>query len=119
MSYSPYIAKIRHVLLLQVSVALLFPVVWLMAGRILDAKSALIGGVVAVLPNLIFAVKLIRSIGQPHKQIEKTLYWGEFLKLVTTGLLFGLVILYIEISFLPLLLGFAAVLSVFWFSLLT
>ena len=119
MSYAPYIAKIKMVLYMQVVVALVFPGIWLIFGNALDARSALIGGLIGVVPNLVFAVKLIQATGKQSGQIEKAFYWGEFLKLITTGLLFGVAIIYIEISFLPLLLAFAAVLSVFWFSLLT
>ncbi len=119
MSYAPYIAKIKMVLYMQVAVALGFPWFWLIYGNALDVKSALIGGLIGVIPNAVFAFKLMQATGKQFGQIEKAFYWGEFLKLMTTGLLFAMVIKFVEISFLPLLLGFIAVLSVFWFSLLT
>ncbi len=119
MSYAPYIAKIKKVLYMQVVVALAVPGLWVMFGSSLEVKSALLGGLIGVFPNAIFAFKLLQATGQDSRMIAKAFYWGEFLKLIATGLLFGVVIMYVEIAFLPLLLCFAAVLSVFWFSLLT
>lgn len=119
MSYAPYVAKIKKVLYMQATVAFIVPLVWGITGDALAAKSAFIGCLIGLVPNIIFAYKLIQATGKQSRTIEKAFYWGEFLKLVSTGLLFGLVIMYIKVSFLPLLIGFAAVLSVFWFSLLT
>jgi len=119
MSYAPYIAKIKIVLYMQSMVALIGTGLWTISGDALAVKSALLGGMIAVVPNALFAFKIIQITGAPSKSIEKAFYWGEFIKLLSTGLLFGIVIVYVKISFLPLMLVFTAVLSVFWFSLLT
>lgn len=118
MSYAPYVAKIKMVLYLQALVALIASGLWAISGDALAVKSALLGGMIAVVPNALFAFKIIQVTGMQSKRIEKAFYWGEFIKLLSTGLLFGLVIVYVKISFLPLMLVFTAVLSVFWFSLL-
>ncbi len=119
MSYAPYIAKIKSVLYMQILVAIVASGLWAIFGEALDVKSALLGGTIAVIPNMLFAFKLIQATGKQSGKIEKAFYWGEFIKLLSTGLLFGIIIIYVEISFLPLMLVFTAVLSVFWFSLLT
>jgi len=119
MSYDPYVAKIKKVLYMQAFVAFFVSGVWIVLADAFAAKSALIGGLIGFVPNVLFSIKIIQAIGKQSRQIEKAFYWGEILKLISTAVLFGLVIIYMEISFLPMLIGFAAVLSVFWFSLLT
>ena len=119
MSYAPYIAKIKMVLYIQAVVAFVATGVWAVFGNALDVKSALLGGMIAVVPNTLFAYKIIQATGKPYKNIEKAFYLGECIKLLSTALLFGIVIIYVEISFLPLMFVFTLVLSVFWFSLLT
>jgi len=119
MSYAPYIAKIKMVLYIQAVVALVASGLWAVFGNALEFKSALLGGMIAVVPNSLFAFKLIQATGKSYKNIEKAFYLGECIKLLSTALLFGIVIIYVEISFFPLMLVFTTVLSVFWFLLLT
>lgn len=82
------------------------------------AKAAGLGGMIALVPNAYLALKIGRSQGKSPHQIVRGLYLGEVVKLALTGVLFFLVLRLPEIRFVPLLLGFMAVLSVFWFALL-
>jgi ATP synthase protein I len=85
-----------------------------------EAKSALLGGLAAFLPNAYFAVKFGSSSGdmRPAKDIIKDFYLGETIKLIITAVLFILILQLPDIMFMPLFAGFGSVLMVFWFALL-
>ncbi len=82
------------------------------------AKSAGLGGIIAFIPNAYLALKVSRSQGKTPQQIVRGFYLGEVAKLALTAILFFLVLGLPGIRFMPLFVGFTAVLSVFWFALL-
>lgn len=81
--------------------------------------SALLGGGIGTLASLYMVVSMFRpgASTEPEKIISRV-YRGEFYKLVITAGLFSLVLLSIDVSFGPMLGGFAATLLVYWFALL-
>jgi ATP synthase protein I len=84
-----------------------------------EAKSALLGGLTAFLPNAYFAVKFGFPDGtRSAKDIIKDFYLGETIKLIITAVLFVLILQLPDIMFMPLFAGFGSVLMVFWFALL-
>ncbi|MDO8845719.1 MAG: ATP synthase subunit I [Methylicorpusculum sp.] len=83
-----------------------------------SAYSPFMGGIVAFLPNLYFILWVFRANGQNAKKIVNSFYAGESGKLILTALLFFLVFQLPDIEFLPLLTGYVAALSVFWFALI-
>ena len=83
------------------------------------AKSALIGGLVGFVPNAYFAARFGRADPRKSaKEVVRTFYLGETIKLTITALLFFLVFQLPGILFLPLFIGYVSVLMVFWFALL-
>lgn len=82
------------------------------------AKSAGLGGMIAFIPNAYLALKISRSQGRTPQQIVRGLYLGEVVKFALTAILFLIVLGMPGTRFVPLFLGFTAVLSVFWFALL-
>ncbi|GAB4357327.1 MAG: ATP synthase subunit I [Methylohalobius sp. ZOD2] len=82
------------------------------------AKSAALGGMIALIPNAYFALRISRSEGKSPRQVVRGFYLGEIVKLALTAALFFLVLRLPGIVFLPLFAGFSAVLGVFWFALL-
>lgn len=82
------------------------------------AKSAGLGGIIAFVPNAYLALKVSRSQRKTPQQILRGFYLGEVIKLALTAVLFFLVLRLPDIRFMSLLVGFVAVLSVFWFALL-
>ncbi len=81
-------------------------------------RSILLGGAVAWIPNAYLAIKISRTSGNKPEQIVRGLYMGETVKFILTMALFVMVFQMPNILFLPLMIGFAAVLSVHWFALL-
>lgn len=83
------------------------------------ARSALLGGLTAFLPNIYFALRAgVTRYDKTAKEIVRSFYIGESVKLVLTALMFWAVLRLPDISFMPLIATFVAVLTVFRFALL-
>ena len=80
--------------------------------------SSALGGVAAFIPNLYFALRVYRSSGKPARKIVNSFYAGESGKLLLTAAIFIMIFNIPNIQILPLLAGYIAALSVFWFALL-
>lgn len=111
-------STVGRVLYSQVLVALLVTSSYGLVDGWRAMLSPLLGGVVAIVPNLYFAYKTYLARIREPQGILRAFYTGETIKLLLTGALFALVIQIPGISFLALLASYAAVLSVFWFALL-
>ncbi|MBD08570.1 MAG: ATP synthase subunit I [Gammaproteobacteria bacterium] len=103
----------------QFGVTLLISVAGLLIGGPRTGISAFMGGGIGTLTSLCMAVSIFRqgADAEPEK-ILKRVYRGEFLKLVMTVVLFGLVLKNIDVSFVPMLGCFAVTLLVYWVALL-
>lgn len=65
--------------------------------------SALAGGIIAVLPNFVFATLAFSHMGaSATAKVIKTFYWGEAVKLLLTITLFSLVFVSMKVAFMPL-----------------
>ena len=82
------------------------------------AMSSALGGVEAFVPNLYFALRIHKAAGLPARKVMNSFYAGESGKLILTAALFVLIFKIPNITILPLLIGYIAALSVFWFALL-
>ncbi|MEQ1543605.1 ATP synthase subunit I [Methyloglobulus sp.] len=82
------------------------------------AFSATIGGFAAFIPNLYFALRVAGSAEQDARKVLRSFYVGESVKLLLTVALFMLIFQIPNIEILPLMAGYIAALSVFWFALL-
>lgn len=112
-------ADIRRVLNWQLSIIILIAAAAMSLGGWLDARSALLGGLVGFIPNVYFAMKFGRADTTGTAQnVIRVFYAGEATKLVLTALLFIVVFQLPDLRYVPLFGGFIAVLAVFWFALL-
>ncbi len=82
------------------------------------AYSACLGGLVAVTANGYALFKLLAKAETGAKAMLQALYRAEVWKWLITIALFALLAKYTAISFLPLLLGYGAAQSAYWFALL-
>jgi ATP synthase protein I len=82
------------------------------------ALSPALGGLAAFIPNLYFALRISGTAEQEARKILNSFYAGETVKLILTATLFMLIFQIPNIEILPLLVGYVAALSVFWFALL-
>lgn len=80
-----------------------------------SAGSVLLGGIVYILPNLVFARRFFTYFNASHpEKIVKRFYLGELFKLLLTGLLFILTISFIPVKEFAFFIGFIAALFAFW-----
>jgi len=110
-------STVWKVVLGQVLMAALVASGFLLIGGWKYALSPLLGSVVALLPNLYFAYKTYLARGLGAQDVLSAFYTGETVKLLLTVALFSMVVQIPSVDFLALMVGYAAVLSVFWFAL--
>jgi ATP synthase protein I len=109
---------VGKVLTLQILIITIVVAGFAIAGGWRSALSPFLGGLTAFLPNLYFALRIQRTKNNNAKEIVNSFYAGESGKLVLTALLFFLIFQVPQLKILPLLSGYMAALSVFWFALL-
>lgn len=81
--------------------------------------SALLAGLVAIMPNGLFAYRLFKYSGaQSAKSIVSALYRGEAMKLVITMVFMAVIFRFIPILAWPFFATYILVLMVFWVFLL-
>ncbi|MFM8333321.1 MAG: ATP synthase subunit I [Candidatus Methylumidiphilus sp.] len=100
------------------TVVLAVAMAWALGGEP-HAVSALLGGLVGFLPNVLFALVFGRK--DPRKtagQVVRAFYFGETIKLFFTASLFVAVFQLPGIMPLPVFATFLAVMAGFWFALL-
>jgi ATP synthase protein I len=79
------------------------------------AYSAFIGGVICVVPNLVFIIYAYRFGGaRAAKKIAGSFYRGEALKVMLTALMFAATFILLPISIGPLMTTYVLCLLVFW-----
>ena len=77
---------------------------------IVHAKSALVGGLVAVVPNIVFALKAFKYAGaQSSKKVVESFFSGVKLKMVLTALLFALAFKFLVLLPIPFFVMFCMV----------
>jgi ATP synthase protein I len=111
-------STLSKILSYQVLIILIITVGFGLAGGQQAMLSSALGGMAAFIPNLYFALKIIKASGQPARKIVNSFYAGESGKLLLTAVLFVMIFKVPGIEILPLLVGYITALSVFWFALL-
>ena len=110
---------VRWVLLTQFAGILVIAAFFWPFGGAHAALSALAGGLVAFVPNLVNSLGLgVRDDRRTAKQVARLFFGGEVLKLLLTALLFAAVFQVPDLEILPLMAGFVSALTAFWFALL-
>jgi len=102
----------------QIGIALLVSVAGWLLGGLGAFVSALVGGGIGTLASFYLVVSTFRldASAEPVK-ILRRVYRAEFYKFVITVGLFSLVLSNMDVSFGPMLGGFAATLGVYWVAL--
>lgn len=107
----------RRVLLAQFSVALLIAIIAAWAKGTSAAYSAVLGGLVCVVPNAYFARALfLHSGARAAKQIVNGFYRGEALKLMLSAALFTLVFKCFKVDPLVFFVAYMAAQMMVWFA---
>ncbi len=104
---------------LQVLVACSIAVVFLLAFGFSDAKSAAVGGAIAVIPAAFYAWRLIGSRNALPDRMFRVHIAAESGKLALTFVLFGVTFAWMkDVSVIPLFANYIAVLLVYWLALI-
>ncbi len=79
---------------------------------VVSAKSVLAGGVIGIVPNIIFALKAFKYAGaKSSKLVVESFFSGVKLKMVLTALLFALVFKFLVILPLPFFAMFCLIMA--------
>lgn len=108
---------IKQLLTYQLAFCLLLSLmIYLRSGQ-RAALSILLGGLVAIIPTWIFAKKLFRFQGaRAARQIVQGFYAGEFLKIITSVMLFTVVFSLYPVVPLVFFLTYITILMTHWFA---
>jgi ATP synthase protein I len=99
--------KIKIWLVMPLSINLLLGVVVFLLTNFFNAKSAFVGGLVAIIPQAAFGFCSFRYSGaQQSKLIWRSFIKGEAIKFALTGILFALVFIFLLINTMWFLLAF-------------
>ena len=97
-----------RILAIQAFVALLVSALFLLQSSA-HAVSALVGGLVCIIPNGVFVLITHRHGGaQAAKKVINAFYLAEATKLMLTALLFALVFILLSVKVLPLFTAYIA-----------
>ncbi|KTD57170.1 ATP synthase subunit I [Legionella sainthelensi] len=103
--------------LVQISVTLVFAAFCVLAYSANAGISALLGGVVCIIPNAYFATKLFKYQGaRSARQIVNSFYKGEALKIFISIFLFTVVFLFFKITPLAFFVSYIMILMTHWFA---
>lgn len=81
--------------------------------------SALVGGLVGVIPNYYLALRLARrQRSASAEQALRAIYIGELIKIAFTAALFVIAIMLLKVNFLVAVLGYLATVTVHWIAFL-
>jgi ATP synthase protein I len=107
--------SVKRLLQLQIGMVGAIALIVLITVDVFNAYSAFLGGLVCVLPNSLFAYIAFRHRGaHAAKQIVADLYWGEAIKLVSTAILFALVLATASVAHFAFIATFVLTLFSFW-----
>ena len=112
------ISTVSKMLILQALVILVTAMGFMLLGGWQKAMSPVLGGLVALIPNVYFAYRLYLASGKEAKIIVRTFYVSETTKILLTVALFVIVFQIRGVNVLTLLAGYIAVVSVHWVALI-
>lgn len=112
-----YRKKALKIVVLQAFIVLLSVLIWLITQGLYAAVSALCGGFVCLIANMYFVFKAFTKSGaRAAREIMKSFYIGEFIKLAIIASLFALIFSWGGVAALPVLITFIAAQLGFWFA---
>jgi len=109
---------VNKILVGQILIVLFVTLIFFILGSSISAKSALYGGLAALLPNWYFARKINKHKGEEARKIVRSFYAGESGKLLLTAMLFALIFQDPKVEFAAVFTAYISALTVFWFALL-
>lgn len=113
----PGVVGVKRLLKTQILTSALIALLFSLLFGKREGISALLGGLVAIIPSILFAKKMFRYQGaRAARQIVKSFYIGEALKILSTAILFTLVFVLYKIAPLAFFFTYIVVLMNYWFA---
>ncbi|BCG62410.1 MAG: ATP synthase protein I [Methyloprofundus sp.] len=112
------LSVVNKVLLGQSVIVVIVIACFFVFGDELSVKSAIYGGLAALIPNFYFAQKVSKHKGQEARKVVKSFYTGESGKLIITAAIFAMIFQDPKIDVFAVLITYVSALTVFWFALL-
>lgn len=113
----PNFLRVQCFLKIQLYVILFIALITLLIFDHRQAISALLGGLTALLPMALFARKLFAHQGaKAAKNIVRSFYLGEMLKIILSVSLFSLIFIMYEVKPVTFFLMYIAVVMQHWFA---
>ncbi|NOR80937.1 MAG: F0F1 ATP synthase assembly protein I [Methyloprofundus sp.] len=112
------LSVVNKILVGQILIILIVIAGFYFLGSNTSVKSALYGGLAALIPNWYFARKINKHKGEDARKVVRSFYAGESGKLIITAIIFALIFQDPKIDILAVLTAYIAALTVFWFALL-
>ena len=107
----------KRLWLLQLAVLLVLGLAAFYFFSIRAGLSVLLGGLVGLIPNILFAKRLFKYQGaHAAKRIVNAFYQAEAIKIVISVLLFAFIFLWVKIDHIAFFLGYIVILVSHWFS---
>ncbi len=108
---------VKRLLKTQLLTSILISLLFLLFAGKNEGISAMLGGLIAIVPSILFAKELFRYQGaRAAQQIVKNFYLGEALKIFSTAILFTLVFVLYKIAPLAFFSTYIVVLMTYWFA---
>jgi len=102
---------------MQTVAVLIVSVIFFLANGSKDGYSALLGGVISIVPNFVFATLAFRNAGaSAAKEVLGDFFRGEALKLILVIVLFWVVFNLLDVRYLPLFVTYALAIVLHWLS---
>ncbi len=118
MAESSQYATIGKVLITQTLIIMVVSVGFGIFSQVSAGFSAILGGSIALLPNLYFAYQTTKDKSGDAKRILHTFYASEARKILLTGAMFTVAFQLPGVQFFPLMICFISALLVFWLALI-
>ena len=109
---------INKILGWQLGISFFAAVVFAKLSGLEHAISAAVGGLAGFIPSCLFAYMVKKATDINPANLLQRFYLAEATKWVLTAGLFLIIFQFHNIKIIPLLTGYVAVLSIFWFALL-
>lgn len=111
--------KARRVIAIQLGITGLVAAGFLLLAGSAAAGAALIGGGIAAAASWLFAKRVFGPGAEDPRRFVRRLFVAECLKIAATIGLFVVVLLLLDVAYLPLFVAYAASLLAYWLALLT
>jgi len=107
--------KFKRLFIVQTGLALVIAALSYWLGGTKAAYSAGLGGLVCIVPNMVFAFQLFRHHGaRAAKKIVNSFYKGEAIKIIISIVLFAIVFIMFDITPLAFFITYIVVQMSFW-----